>query len=100
MPAEKDKPTIIARVREMLAAAEADGVHLQLAASRFDDDWLYLVVTPARPGERASQYAHAMTKIERALRAEGHAQVLLVPAVPEHSGLIDVAEKVTALPAT
>lgn len=98
MPAEKDKPTIVARVGEMLAAAEADGVHLHLAASRFDDDWLYLVVTPSRPGERASHYAHAMTKIERALRAEGYAQVLLVPSVPEYAGLMDVAENVSTHP--
>lgn len=90
MPAENDKPKIIARVKQLLAEAEAGGVHLNLAAHRFDDGWLYLVVTPTRTGERASQHAHRMTQIERTLRGEGYDQVLLVPAVPEHAGLIDV----------
>ncbi len=93
MPAEKDKQTIIARVKQLLADARAEGIHLKLAADRFDDEWLYLVVTPAQKGERASQHAHLMTRIERKLRSEGYEQVLLVPTVPEHAGLIDVPIK-------
>src|SRR4051812_13532926 len=90
MPTGKDQQTIIARVRQLLVEAETQGVHLDLAAHRFDDDWLYLVVTPTKKGERAPQHAHLMTQIERKLRGEGYDQVLLVPAVPEHAGLIDV----------
>jgi hypothetical protein len=63
---------------------------LRLAATRFDDGWLYLVVEPVQKGERASQHAHLMTEIERTLQKEGYEQVLLVPAVPEHAGLTDV----------
>ena len=102
MPAENDKHAIIGRVQELLADAatrEGGGVHLKLAGSRYDDGWLYVVVIPSRPGERASKYAHLMTEIERTLRAEGHAQVLLVPSVPEHDGLIDVPQGVEASPA-
>lgn len=90
MPAEKDTATIVARVKQLLGEARTQGVHLDLAASRFDDGWLYLVVTPTRNAERASEHAHLMTRIERQLRGEGYDQVLLVPAVPEHAGLIDV----------
>ncbi|MGF1633633.1 MAG: hypothetical protein ACFCVE_07260 [Phycisphaerae bacterium] len=93
MPTETDKQKIIERVKQLLDEAKEDGVHLDLAAQRFDDDWLYLVVTPTRQGERASQHAHQMTRIERTLRGEGYDQVLLVPAVPEHAGLIDIPEK-------
>jgi hypothetical protein len=63
---------------------------LRLAASRFDDGWLYLVVEPVQNGERASQHAHLMTEIERTLQKEGFEQVLLVPAVPAHAGLTEV----------
>lgn len=93
MPAEKDVPIIIARVQQLLTEAEKRGIHLQLGGQRFEDDWLYVVVTPMKTGDRASQHAHLMTEIERTLRAEGYDQVLLVPAVPEHAGLIDVPKR-------
>ena len=91
MPAQADIPTVVARVHAMLREAESEGVHLRLAGHRFDDGWLYLVVEPTVAGERASQHAHLMTRIERSLLSEGHDQVLLVPEVPEHAGLLDVA---------
>lgn len=90
MPSEQDKSVIIDRVQELLSAAKGRGIHLRLAGSRFDDGWLYLVVEPTQKGERASQHAQLMTAIERTLQKEGHDQVLLVPAVPEHAGLTDV----------
>ena len=92
MPAEKDKNLLIDRVKQLLAEATPQGVHLELTGSRFDDDWLYLVVAPTRKDERASQHAHLMTEIERKLLKEGYDQVLLVPSVPEHAGLIDVPD--------
>ena len=79
-------------MKQLLAEAETQGVHLRLAAHRFDDGWLYLVVEPTQKGERASQHAHRMTQIERTLRGEGYDQVLLVPAVPEHADLMNVQE--------
>ena len=92
MPAEKDKKVIVDRVQQLLSDAATQGVHLQLTGSRFDDDWLYLVVAPTQKDERASQHAHLMTRIEQKLLDEGYDQVLLVPAVPEHAGLIDVPD--------
>ncbi|HZL34176.1 MAG TPA: hypothetical protein VFC78_02630 [Tepidisphaeraceae bacterium] len=89
MPAKVDIPNIVARVRNLLSEAESENVHLHLSGQRFEDDWLYLVVEPTKPGERASKHAHFMTRVERTLRDEGYDQVLLVPAVPEHSGLTD-----------
>ena len=93
MPAEKDKTVIVNRVRQLLFDAMADGVHLELTGARFDDEWLYLVVAPARKDERASKHAHLMTQIERRLFDEGYDQVLLVPAVPEHAGLVDLPDE-------
>lgn len=93
MPAEKDQKIIVDRVRQLLSDATARGVHLELTGSRYDDDWLYLVVAPARKDERASQHAHLMTEIERKLLDEGYDQVLIVPAVPEHAGLVDVPDE-------
>lgn len=92
MPAKEQVPTTVNRIQQMLVEAEAQGVHLRLTGQRFEDQWLYLVVEPTRPGERASQHAHFMTKVERTLHDQGYDQVLIVPAVPEHSGLIDVPQ--------
>lgn len=89
MPNERDKSVIIERVEKMLSDGEKRGIHLRLAGSRFDDQWLYLVVELSRQGGRASQHAHYMTEIERALQKEGFDQVLLVPALPEHAGMMD-----------
>ena len=93
MPAEKDQKIIVDRVRQLLSDATARGVHLELTGSRYDDDWLYLVVAPARKDERASKHAHLMTQIERRLFDEGYDQVLLVPAVSEYAGLIDFPDE-------
>jgi len=89
MPNEQETPIIIQRVRELLTDAKNRGIHLQLTGYRLDDGWLYLVVEPTQKGQRASQHAHFMTEIERVLQKDGHDQVLLVPAVPEHAGFID-----------
>ncbi len=79
MPAEKDQQAIVGRIEQLLAAAAGRNVHLRLDGSRFDDDWLYVVVSPTRKGERASSHARTMTEIERTLQAEGYDQVLIVP---------------------
>ncbi len=90
MPDEQDIPVVSKRVQELIAGAKARNIHLRLTGYRFDDGWLYLVVEPTQQGERASEHAHFMTEIERALLKEGHDQVMIVPAVPEHAGLTDV----------
>ena len=91
MPAEADLQRIVDQVRQRLADAEVSGVHLRLAGHRFDDGCLYRVVAPTRGGDRASTHAHLMTQIERELDRAGFADVLLVPGVPEHAGLIGAA---------
>ena len=93
LPAEQDERIIVNRVQQLLSDATAKGVHLQLTGTRFDDEWLYVVVAPTGKDERASQHAHLMTEIERRLLEEGYDQVLLVPAVPEHAGLLDPPAK-------
>jgi hypothetical protein len=91
MPNEQDITVVTNRVQELISAAKARGINLRLTGYRLDDGWLYLVVEPTLPGGRASQHAHFMTEIERTLQSEGHDQIMLVPAVPEHAGLMDLS---------
>jgi hypothetical protein len=83
MPTTEQVPEIVNKVRKRLADAEREGVFLTVAGERFEDDWLYIVVVPARPGVRASEHARLMSQIERELRQQGDDNVLLVPALED-----------------
>jgi hypothetical protein len=74
---------IVEKVKQRLASAQAQGIHLQVSGHKLDDDWLYIVVVPSQPGVRALEYAEYMSKIERELRKEGDDKVLLVPALDD-----------------
>ena len=46
------------------------------------EEWLYLIVVPAKEGIRAYEYAKALTDVEEKLRREEHVDnVLLVPSL-------------------
>lgn len=84
MPTTQQQATdIVNEVRQRLTDAERQGVFLHVTGQKLDDDWLYIVVVPSRPGVRASEYANYMSKVERELRAAGNDNVLLVPALDE-----------------
>lgn len=83
MPTTAQQSEIVDRVRARLAEAERDGVHLTVSGYKLDDEWLYIVVEPARAGVRASDHANLMSHIERELRKDGIDQVLLVPALQD-----------------
>jgi hypothetical protein len=83
MPTAQDVASIVDRVTQRLTEGEKDGVHLRVIDHKLDDDWLYIVVVPSRPGVRASEYANFMSKVERELRAAGDENVLLVPALAD-----------------
>lgn len=85
MPSTQQQVTdIVNRVKVALSVAEEqEGVHLKVSGAKLEDDWLYIVVVPSRPGVRASEYANYMSKIERELREAGDDNVLLVPALEE-----------------
>jgi hypothetical protein len=83
MPTQAEVPGIIAKVRHRLAEASNQGVHLEVVRDKFEDDWLYVVVAPSRPGVRALDHANTMSKIERELRQEGKSHVILVPTLEE-----------------
>jgi hypothetical protein len=51
-----------------------------VSGHKVDDDWLYTVVVPSRPGVRASGYANAMSKVEGDHRGAGDDNVLILPA--------------------
>ena len=83
MPTTQQITDIVDKVRRRLGDGEREGIHLKVISEKLDDDWLYIVVIPSRPGVRASEYANFMSKIERELRAQGDDQVLLVPALDD-----------------
>jgi hypothetical protein len=83
MPTTLQVTDIVEKVRNRLTDGEKEGVHLKVANQKLDDDWLYIVVVPSKPGVRASEYANFMSKVERELRAAGDDHVLLVPALQD-----------------
>lgn len=83
MPTTQQVTDIVEKVRKRLHEGEREGIHLKVVSDKLDDDWLYIVVVPSKPGVRASEYANFMSKIERELRAQGDDQVLLVPALED-----------------
>ena len=83
MPTTAQVTDIVEKVRNLLADAERDGIYLQVSGDRLEDDWLYVAISPARPGVRASDHARLMAHIERQLRQQGETNVLLVPALDE-----------------
>jgi len=74
---------IVNKVKQRLVEAEREHVHLKVTGHKLDDDWLYIVVVPSRPGVRASEYANYMSRVERELRAAGDENVLLVTALED-----------------
>ena len=83
MPTQAQVPRIIKEVQQRLADAARGGVDLKVAGEKLEDDWLYVVVTPAKPGVRASDHARLMSDIERELRQQGNDHVLLVPTLED-----------------
>lgn len=84
MPTTQQEVTnIVNKVKKHLADAERDGIYLKVTGEKLDNDWLYIVVVPSKPGVRASEHANFMSKIERELRAAGDDNVLLVPALED-----------------
>jgi len=83
VPSTTQVTDIVGKVRKRLTDGEKEGIHLKVVSEKLDDDWLYIVVVPSRPGVRASEYANYMSKIERELRAGGDDHVLLVPALQD-----------------
>ena len=83
MPTMDQTSAIVDKVLRRLADGEREGIQLKVTGDKLEDDWLYIVVVPSKPGVRASEYANFMSKIERELRADGHDNVLLVPALDD-----------------
>jgi hypothetical protein len=83
MPATERTSAIVDKVRQRLVEGEREGIHLRIDGEKLDDDWLYIVVVPSRPGVRASEYANFMARVERELRTQGDDKVLLVPALQD-----------------
>ncbi|RJP34698.1 MAG: hypothetical protein C4547_10450 [Phycisphaerales bacterium] len=74
---------IIRHLRGLLRERNGSGVELAVEDDGFYEEggWLYLVVTPARPGIRAFEYVERLQELERELRREfDNPNILLVPA--------------------
>jgi len=72
---------VVAQVKDQLRA-EPD-VPLKVSNFKFEDDWLYVEVVPAKPGVRASDHADLMMKVEKAIRALGIDNLLLLPQIDD-----------------
>lgn len=83
MPTLLQIDPIVKKIERALVDAETRGIHLKVAQSKLDDDWLYVVVVPKQAGVRASDHANLMSQIERKLRADGDENVLLIPALED-----------------
>lgn len=83
MPTDVQVPEIVDEVRRRLADEARRGIELEVTDFKLEDDWLYVVVAPNRPGVRASDHASLMSRIERDLRQQGKSHVLLVPALTD-----------------
>ncbi len=83
MPTAIQVAPIVEKVNRRLADGEREGIHLKVVREKLDEDWLYIVVVPSKPGVRASEYANFMSKVERELRQQGDDNVLLVPALDD-----------------
>ncbi len=83
MPTQQQVKGIVAEVRQQLKDAAEKGIHLKVTGNKLADDWLYVVVTPAKSGVRALDHADVMSKIERKLRQDGKKHVLLVPMLED-----------------
>jgi hypothetical protein len=83
MPTTQQVTDIVDKVKKRLAEGEQDGIYLKVTNEKLDDDWLYIVVVPSRPGVRASEHASFMSKVERELRAAGDDNVRIVPALAD-----------------
>jgi hypothetical protein len=80
MPAEAQMPGIVAAVRQRLDEASKQGVPLQVVSEKLDDGWLYVVATPAQPGQSASDHARHFA-IEWEIRKQGP-----TPPAAAHAG--------------
>jgi hypothetical protein len=86
MLTQEKLPEIVKYVQERLEQNFREGgVRLQVVETDFkiEDDWLYVCVTPAQPGVRASDHAELMSRIEKELSESGIENVLLVPTMAE-----------------
>ena len=62
MPTTTQQSEIVERVKTRLAEAQRRGVHLKVTEYKLDDDWLYIVVEPAKSGVRASDHANLIDR--------------------------------------
>jgi hypothetical protein len=87
MPTTHDKRQIEqmqALVQKKLNARRDLAGQLNVVGSMQDEDgWLYFVVSPAKAGVRAYDYAKALSDVQLELRDEGIEQVLLAPEMPD-----------------
>ncbi|MCX7044435.1 MAG: hypothetical protein NTX50_02975 [Candidatus Sumerlaeota bacterium] len=83
---ESDMPAIAERVNKRLIE---EGTKHQMRivitgnGGEFEDNWLYIPVTPLTTGIRPSEYANILGLIIKELRQDQIENVLLVPTIPD-----------------
>ena len=85
-PTQTQVNTILKDVQDRLdRRRDSSGIDLtvNVDATRCDDDWLYVVVTPAQQGVRAYDYVQTLSAVEKELRQNHIEKVLLVAAIED-----------------
>lgn len=75
--------TVIDQINTLLATLPKHrdvDLYVELEGTKFEDDWLYVCVDTNSTSVRVSDFAEALSEIERELRRHGVDNVLLVPA--------------------
>jgi len=86
-PSQHQMDTILKNIQDRLdhkQSSSAVALKVDIQASRCEDDWLYVVVTPIKNGVRAYDYVQTLNEVEKELR-DSHIEenVLLVPAIED-----------------
>jgi len=85
-PSQNQIDTILKDIQKRLDSRQRSStvtLKVDAEASRCEDDWLYVVVTPTKNGVRAYDYVKTLDEVEKDLRANHIENVLLVPAIED-----------------
>ena len=77
---------VIEDIQKLLDEKQAStGIQLEVSedACRQDDEWLYVVVSPAGKSVRAYDYVETLGEVEKQIQSQGLDHVLLVPAMSD-----------------
>lgn len=71
----------VQRLLDGTSQAKSFGLRVFPEATRTEDDWVYIVIVPTKPGIRAADFVDVLGSVEAQVRSQqGKQEILLVPA--------------------